>query len=306
MNSRQAKAIPLVSFLAALSHAPTREFGADVWYRSPFRPNERTPSFKVDVEKNVWFDHALGKGGTIIDFMQVLYATEDVSRALALIEDVIGGVESSVTFATPPPRLVTSDRFTPEIERVGEIMDAGLTRYLSARAIPVELARRYLSEVHYRLGADRYWALGFPNDAGGFEVRNPYFKGSIGKKAIRFIESAGRTDAAVFEGVFDFLSALAWAKTEHPAGNVLVLNSVAFLERGIARLQGAGVTTVQSYLDHDQAGRLALAGLQRAAQEGQGTGGSAMTVDDQSGVYAGYKDFNEFLMATRLPSERLP
>ena len=38
--------------------------GNVVWFRSPFR-NERTASFKVDTQRNVWFDFGLGKGGDI-------------------------------------------------------------------------------------------------------------------------------------------------------------------------------------------------------------------------------------------------
>ena len=67
MNSKQAKELPLPDFLAQLGYQPANVRGPDIWYRSPFRPDERTPSFKIDRNKNVWFDFGLGQGGTIID-----------------------------------------------------------------------------------------------------------------------------------------------------------------------------------------------------------------------------------------------
>jgi DNA primase len=57
---------------------------------SPFRPNERTPSFKIDPVKNLWFDFGSGEGGTIIDFVQKLYTLENVSEALTKISDLTG------------------------------------------------------------------------------------------------------------------------------------------------------------------------------------------------------------------------
>ena len=90
MNSKQAKAEPLPEFLGRLGHVPTSIRGHDVWYRSPFRPDERTPSFKVDRQKNVWFDHGMGVGGTIIDLMVHLEGESDISRVLERIAGVLG------------------------------------------------------------------------------------------------------------------------------------------------------------------------------------------------------------------------
>ena len=58
-------------------------------------------------------------------------------------------------------------------------------------------------------GEGHYQALAFANDAGGYEVRNARFKGSLGHKDITSLALPGSQRAAVFEGVFDFLSVLA-------------------------------------------------------------------------------------------------
>lgn len=61
MNSKQAKELSLPNFLHQLGYAPVHRRGNDIWYTSPFRPNEQTPSFKIDYSKNFWFDFGMGK-----------------------------------------------------------------------------------------------------------------------------------------------------------------------------------------------------------------------------------------------------
>lgn len=62
MNIQEAKAIPLPEFLAQLGFQPAYVRGKDVWYTSPLRPNERTPSFKVNLQGNLWYDFGHGAG----------------------------------------------------------------------------------------------------------------------------------------------------------------------------------------------------------------------------------------------------
>ena len=55
-----------------------------------------------------------------------------------------------------------------------------------------------------------YFAIGFPNVAGGYEVRNRFFKGCIAPKDISHIRQQGesREKCLVFEGMMDYLSFL--------------------------------------------------------------------------------------------------
>ena len=85
-----------------------------------------------------------------------------------------------------------------------------LLAYLQKRGINLELAKRECSEARYTHNGKRYFAIAFPNGSGGFEVRNPYFKGCIAPKEISHIRQAGkaRTACYVFEGFMDYLSFL--------------------------------------------------------------------------------------------------
>jgi hypothetical protein len=282
MNSKQAKAEPLPEFLGRLGHEPTSIRGHDVWFRSPFRPDERTPSFKVDRQKNVWYDHGIGAGGTIIDLMVQLEGQADIARVLERIADVLGSPARPLVL----PSMVDRPKATPEIESVSAISDRALEAYVVSRGIPLDLARLYLKEVAYRVGEHGYRALGFANDAGGFEVRNANFKGSLGTKDIRFLEKAGSNRAAVFEGFFDFLSVLTHYKRERAESHVLVLNSMALLDRGMERLAAKPIQKIYGYLDHDSAGEKGLATLQERG---------LWEVVDASRLYDGFKDANAFL-----------
>lgn len=47
--------IPLADFLARLGQKPVRRSGNELWYLAPYR-GERTPSFRVNVAKHLWYD----------------------------------------------------------------------------------------------------------------------------------------------------------------------------------------------------------------------------------------------------------
>ena len=64
MDIEAMKRFPIEDFLARLGHHPVQRRANAIWYRSPYR-EEKTPSFKVNPEKNLWFDFGEGKGGNI-------------------------------------------------------------------------------------------------------------------------------------------------------------------------------------------------------------------------------------------------
>ena len=84
MDVRQMREIPIADFLSAMGIHPTKQKGNALWYSAPYR-TERTPSFKVDTNKNVWFDFGTGKGGDIFDLAGEFIGSEDfLLRAASL------------------------------------------------------------------------------------------------------------------------------------------------------------------------------------------------------------------------------
>lgn len=74
MDIQTAKQIRLEEYLHSLGYSPVKRQGINLWYKSPFR-EETEASFKVNTERNQWYDFALGKGGNIIALASHLYAT---------------------------------------------------------------------------------------------------------------------------------------------------------------------------------------------------------------------------------------
>jgi hypothetical protein len=100
--------------------------------------------------------------------------------------------------------------------------------YLKQRRIAETIANKYCYEVGFELNNRNYRAIAFKNNAGGFELRNEYFKGSSSPKYVSYLNNYGR-GIAVFEGFFDFLSYQTIRHNQQECqSNFLVLNSVSF------------------------------------------------------------------------------
>ncbi|MCQ4762283.1 toprim domain-containing protein, partial [Alistipes onderdonkii] len=93
-----------------------------------------------------------------------------------------------------------------------------------------------------------YFAIGFPNVAGGFEVRNRFFKGCVAPKDISHILQQGeaREKCLVFEGMMDYLSFLTLRKRncsilpDLDRQDYVILNSTANVSKAIDVLHGYG------------------------------------------------------------------
>lgn len=71
MQLHDIKQIPIVDYLAQTGYKPKLTKGVNYWYCSPLR-SELTPSFKVNVERNQWYDLGTGDHGDIIDLVCAL------------------------------------------------------------------------------------------------------------------------------------------------------------------------------------------------------------------------------------------
>jgi len=173
----EARQVDIVEYLEKLGFRPQKIRNNNYWYLSPLR-DEKEPSFKVNRKLNVWNDFALGKGGNIIDF-GILYHNCSVKEMLEKLR--------TKSFLSQQISPVAKPENKDEGKRINvlsatQIKDSILCNYLAQRKIPAELAGLYLKEVRYQLNGKIYTALGFKNNAGGYELRVPYFKGSSSPK----------------------------------------------------------------------------------------------------------------------------
>ena len=294
MNIEQAKRIPLEAVMRAYGHEVASRNRHDLWYRSPFR-DESEPSFKIHEGRNVWYDHGEGQGGDIIALVKRLENSESVSHCLRVLDRMDGG-QGRVNRPRFSPAKDEEAQSPFDVERVAPLTNRALLGYLWGRGIPKTIAQRYLQEMHYRYDGKRFFALAFPNDAGGFEMRNPYFQGVHGRKATSTILPTLRIESeppapAVFEGFSDFLSALVHYGVEQSQQPVIILNSATMRDQAIEVVQAMSAKKAYLYFDHDKTGRELTAYV-----TGQLSGVEAL---DKSSLYDGYKDFNEFLISQR-------
>lgn len=258
LSCTEARRIDLMEYLAILGHQPKKVQGADYWYCSPLR-DEKTPSFKVNRTKNLWYDHGTGQGGDIIDF-----GTQYFKTTASELLDRLTSVNSNQTLpfhppaksaAKPQPGAGEKEENNPGkiiIMATQPLEDRRLLEYLESRCIPIEVANRFCKEVDFALYGKEKTAIGFANDAGGYELRSEYFKGSSSPKSPTTIEK-DCSRLTVFEGFFDFLSYQVVAKEiSDEKTNFLILNSLAFFYKSKEVMEKH--EQVNLYLDRNKKG----------------------------------------------------
>ena len=279
MNSSKLSNINLCEFLATKGITPIKQLNSSAWYISPFR-DEKTPSFKIDTNRNLWYDFGEGDGGNIISFLCKYY---NVGTKEAY--DILKGTRISVHV----PKLHSSNGSKKssgiKILRTSTTIESyQLALYLRARNINVEFAQNCgnLFEIEYSIADKRYFALGFVNDKGGFEIRNSFFKGSSSPKAISTVP--GNPEILnVFEGFMDYLSALSYYKMTSPTNTSIILNGVGQVKEIIPLL--SKFRTVNLFLDNDKAGKKTVDLI---------LSHHSNVINQSQRVYPLHKDFNEF------------
>jgi Toprim domain-containing protein len=160
-----------------------------------------------------------------------------------------------------------------------------LIRYLHKRRIPVDIAKKFCREIDYELYGKNYYAIGFKNGAGGYELRNEKFKASSSPKDITLIKNDAEK-LTVFEGFFNFLSyQTIHQKQEQPNTNFLILNSASFFQKSLPLMES--YKTVHLYLDCDTTGQKCI---QKALEIGK------QKFIHERHLYKNYKDLNDWIM----------
>ncbi|WP_461042711.1 toprim domain-containing protein [Spirosoma harenae] len=263
---------------------PLRVVNGQLLYYSPLTI-EKTPSFYLHLQKNVFNCFSSGEKGDIIRLVTLIekLTFKAALERLAAFDPIqyipfsFGGLNDTVE----PPS-------TPEPSKLILLDDRALFSqilmdYVKERGIPPKLAIRYLHAVQYLNGKRQYEAIGFKTDKDSDALRSKYFKGWLGPCAIRTIPVDGSTEVNVFEGFFDFLSALTFYRLFRPKQTTIILNSTSNLQQALPVMEGA--KRVNCFFDNDDAGRRAIAKLRALS----------IPVRDCSSIYAKYNDFNDMV-----------
>lgn len=275
MGCKRARNICIVKTLAKLGHFPTRTTGKEAWFLSPLR-SETQASFKVSLKLNRWYDHGLGKGGNVLDLI-ITIKKYTIKEAVEFLE----GSDPSFSFHQP---ITGKDKASKiEVYKTQPIQHPGLVQYLDTRRIPLEIAKVHCQEVWYRFKGKSYFAIGLENIRGGWELRNPYCKNCSSPKSYTYLKNS-RESLVILEGMFDLLSLSVLEPKLIKNSAIIVLNSLAFLDRIKPIL--SNYTEIKLYMDNDAAGKKATYELLTCFSQ----------AIDHSESYSNYKDLNEKLI----------
>lgn len=277
MKNNRKSDVDLISILAKHNVYPEFTRNNCSWFNSPFR-EEKQPSFKVDTNKNLWYDFGLGEGG---DAIKLLCKINNLSPK-EVFRIITGNVYTEFKCAS-----IKMEESPLEIlEATRPIKHPALVKYLSSRLIDLNCTLRCekLNEIKYRVRSKTYFALGFSNDKGGFEIRNTFWKGASSPKSITTIQGESKI-LNVFEGFMDYLSALTYYKINQSVHTSIILNGTGQTQQLIPLLPQ--FKKVFLFVDNDNAGKKVVAAIKQNHL-------NVTNVSKQ--LYPNSKDFNEFII----------
>ncbi|OJW12508.1 toprim domain-containing protein [Mucilaginibacter sp. 44-25] len=320
MQINEAKNIPVEVLAEKLGarYSHTDRQG-DKWYYSPFRPDEKTASFKINAKKNSWHDFGISNtfahqkqsnGGDILDLWCDYHFKDRRFGIKEALEAVKSLVSSSIKDDTDNTRLLRAKpaniKPTEPRYKIVDIDDRiyvqGLKEELSRRRIDLKLASLYLNQgrILDKESGKKYTGFLFENDRHGYEVSIPNpksgssFKTCIGQKAsTRILTIKEDTNAAdVFEGFWDFLTLLQLKGRMHPTNHSYILNSTSLVGEACEKIKAfeGQVKYVFLFMDNDEAGFLATHAIAANLEED-------FNVASWEQFYKGYKDLSEFWMS---------
>lgn len=282
-----AKCIPIEGLLQKLNINPVKLTGNELLYLSPLR-EEQSPSFSVNSSKNSFIDFGGSQEmkGDVITLASMMWRTDFRTTVRRLLDSYteltsrfsFSGLTNSPMKSTNPIEIINEARIT----------HPALLKYVRSRHISYSIAHSYLKEVTYVINGKKFFAVGFKNDEGGYELRNGLnFKGGKTKNGVTTFNRGTKT-INIFEGFFDFLSALEFYRQSSPSLTTIVLNSCNNVNKALPII--ANHSLVNCFLDNDRAGKNTL----------QAIGKTNIKVKDWSSeLYPNSKDFNDFLITTR-------
>ena len=268
-------------------------------YRCPWKTDTH-PSLTVSPDGKVWRDLSTGAEGGIIELVMACLNTRDFKLVCAAFDS--SSFSLSKTLDGKKEKELECSRFTSFSAM--PLQSRGLYAYLTKRKVNTSIARQFLQEAHYsfqeRTDGSYLYALAYPNDLGGYELRGaPYtgnpdgYKGGIAPKGITTHLGKENVPTVVFEGFMDMLSfATLCGGVKH---NYIVLNSTVNTPAAIEVLRPMG-GKVLLCLDNDDDGNKATKQILDALP-------SAIDIRNR---FAPAKDVNEYLISTFEGKEILP
>lgn len=273
ISCKEIKEIDILDFLMKLGFAPCKINDKEAWFYSPLKPGEKVASFRINRQRQLYYDYSLGEGGDIIRLGCRIFNCS-ISELLYKLQNHDFSFRQPISITEVPNKII--------VRSIGDITKADLVQYVIERGLDIGVVKNHCKQINYSVGNLNFNSIGFQNIKGGWELRSRTFKGATSKEIS--ISSHGNSSLCVFEGFFDTLSFIQLNESSCSDYDLLTLNSLALLNNAISLLNR--YREINLYLDNDVAGKGAtqkLLGLN-----------IGLTVDHSS-EYSNYKDLNEFV-----------
>lgn len=250
------------------------------WYLCPYR-DEKVASFAVNNSMNRFYDHGGDNDkGDIIKLYMKMYMV-DFKTA---IDRLGNGIIPEYGYYQPPTHKKPLVKGI-DIVSIKPLINNSLIKYIQSRGINIDLARLYCEEAVIKFPNSEktpnkeYTTISFENISGGYEFRNDFFKLGNSPKDVSIIR-AEPLQLNLFEGFFDFMSALEDKQIDKFQHDTMILNSLSFIERA------NDYEYINLYIDYGTAAEKSLLKL---------TG----VINDERGIFKGFGDYNDFLKAKK-------
>jgi len=275
MNCEKVKQnVGIRAVLESFGLFPVKENPKTAFYFALDR-EEKIPSLAVDFVKNKAFDFGNGKSYDVISIVQQIKKCS-VSEALRYLSTLEFSVQNEIKYHENNTQTIN------QILEIKEIRHPALIQYLKSRRVFEQ--KDLVKEIHYELIGRKYFGIGFQNNSGGFEIRNPQSKICLGKKDVTLIvnDKKSKNEIVVFEGFFDYLTYRNLDKSGNSNCDFLVLNSTAMFFKVEEKLKQ--YNKISLFLDNDKNGESVKSKIQSQYK----------SVEDCSLLYHNFSDLNEW------------
>jgi DNA primase len=273
--------IPMIHVLRKLNIEAIEKKKEQYWFKAPWR-KERTASVKC--EGNLFYDFGDSSGGNTIDFIMKHFSIDFVNAVKWLRNE-------SCLFSFDPPKQNTFSELKKKkpycIDNIQQLQNHILIDYLNTRKLNIEVCKRYLVEVYYKVNEKKYFGVGFKTNKGSYELRNKYAKLALGKKWFTWINNSHKS-IIVLESWSDFISLLTLYPKCEKSKDFLILNSLSTLSKADEVLNI--YPEILFSLDNDNAGSNAS---EKCLKKWNTDKSSSK---DIRCLFDGFKDVNEYLI----------
>jgi Toprim-like len=220
------KDISIHDYLLQRGYKPTHHSGNSYFFDLT-NSGKKTGETSVMINTNRFHDFSEGKGGDIIQLVQILEKVEFLKAVQILNGSIIQEIAPKINFEKfkKSPAKKVSFSFLNDLDKTDLLFN-----YANKRGINDEtITKSQVSFIEDKL--TKHFYIGLKNNNGGYSVRNPHIKGVRGDNAITTITHDPNGNYIVLEGMFEYLSIL--EVTQNYNQNFLILNSTSFAETAL-------------------------------------------------------------------------